>query len=156
MEKTKVLTAQLEIIWWVVTLIVVWAVQYPIHKAMYVWPFKGWNVVFVIVLITLSRYMFLLKHTFIARNQVIKTTLIILMIPLVFTLINGLHAFMNYISENTWDPLTGHLPPADKKSIEEYIWNEMLFFGAGSIIAAPVFAGRLLMSVWRTHNRGTV
>lgn len=156
MKKSKILTAQLEIIWWVITLIVIWAVLYPIRKAMYVWPFEWWNIAFIIVLITLTRYMFLLKHTFIAKNQVVKVTLIILMIPLVFTMVNGLHAFMNYISEKTWDPLTGHLPPADKKSIEEYIWNEMLFFGAGSIIAAPVFAGRLLMSVWRTHNRGTV
>jgi len=123
---------------------------------MHVWPFEWWNVIFVVVLMTLARYIFLLKHTFLAKNQVLKVVLILLMFPLTFALINGLHGFMNFIEEKTWDPLTGHLPLADKRAIEHYIWTEMLFFGAGSIIAAPVFAVRLLMSVWRTHNRGTV
>ena len=63
---------------------------------------------------------------------------------------------MVFIEEKTWEPLTGHLPLDDKKSIEHYMWTEMLFFGAGSIIAAPVFAIRMMLSIWRTHNRGTV
>ncbi|MBV6443432.1 MAG: hypothetical protein DYG98_06095 [Haliscomenobacteraceae bacterium CHB4] len=156
MDKRQTLTLQLEILWWVITAIVAWAVLYPIYKAMYVWPFKWWNVVFVVVLITLARYIFLLQHTFLARKQVLKVTLLLLMIPLTFILVRGLNAFMVFIEENTWDPLTGHLPAADKKAIENYIWTQMLFFGAGSIIAAPVFAGRLMLSIWRTHNRGTV
>jgi hypothetical protein len=60
---------------------------------------------------------------------------------------------MQYIENYSWQPLTGHLPLADKQSIETYLWNEMLFFGAGSIIAAPVLAGRLFWSVWQTRNR---
>lgn len=156
MDKRQTLTLQLEILWWAITAIVAWAVLYPIHKAMYVWPFEWWNIAFVVVLITLARYIFLLQHTFLARKQVLKATLLLLMIPLTFILVGGLNAFMVFIEENTWDPLTGHLPPADKKAIENYIWTQMLFFGAGSIIAAPVFAGRLMLSIWRTHNRGTV
>lgn len=156
MDKRQSLTLLLEIVWWVATAIITWAILYPIHKAMYVWPFEWWNVTFVVVLITLARYIFLLKHTFLAKQQVLKIALLLLMFPLTFTLVNGLNAFMVFIEEKTWDPLTGHLPPADKKAIEDYIWTQMLFFGAGSIIAAPVFAGRLMLSIWRTHNRGTV
>lgn len=156
MDKRQSLTLLLEIVWWIATAFIVWAILYPIHKAMYVWPFELWNVIFVVVLITLARYIFLLKHTFLAKQQVIKVALLLLMFPLTFTLVNELNAFMVFIEEKTWDPLTGHLPPADKKAIEDYIWTQMLFFGAGSIIAAPVFAGRLMMSIWRTHNRGTV
>lgn len=147
---------QLEIVWWVVTALTAWAILYPIRKAMHAWPFEWWNIIFVVVLITLARYIFLLKHTFLAKQQVVKVVLILLMFPLTFALINGLHGFMNFIEERTWDPLTGHLPLTDKRAIEHYIWTEMLFFGAGSIIAVPVFAVRLMMSVWRTHNRGTV
>lgn len=156
MDKRQSLTLLLEIVWWVATAIITWAILYPIHKAMYVWPFEWWNVTFVVVLITLARYIFLLKHTFLAKQQVLKIALLLLMFPLTFTFVNGLNAFMVFIEEKTWDPLTGHLPPADKKAIEDYIWTQMLFFGAGSIIAAPVFAGRLMLSIWRTHNRGTV
>jgi len=156
MDKRQSLTLLLELVWWVVTTLVAWATQYPIHKAMYVWPFGWWNAIFVVALITLTRYIFLLEHTFLAKKQVLKVVLLVLMIPLTFVFVHGLHGFMNFIQEKTWDPLTGHLPPADKKAIEDYIWTEMLFFGAGSVIAAPVFAGRLMLSVWRTHNRGTV
>lgn len=156
MQKRQYLILQLEIVWWVVTAIVVAATQYPIDKAMHVWPFRQWNIVFVVALITLARYIFLLEHTFLARRQVLKAVLILLMFPATFALVSGLNEFLTYIEEKTWDPLTGHLPPADKKQIENYMWSEMLFFGAGSVIAAPVFAARLLMSIWRTHNRGTV
>ena len=78
------------------------------------------------------------------------------MFPLTFMLIDSVNGFMVYIEENTWETLTGHLVAADKRAIEEYMWLEMLFFGIGSCIAAPVFAVRLFMSVWRTRNRGTV
>lgn len=132
------------------------AVLYPVYKAMYVWPFRNWNIIFVVALLTLGRYIFLLKHTFLAKRQVLKIALLLLMFPLTFSFIDGLHGFMNYIEEHSWDTLTGHLPPGQKEAIEQYIWNEMLFFGFGSIIAAPVFAGRMMLSIWRTRNRGTV
>jgi hypothetical protein len=156
MDNRQSLTLQLEIVWWIATAVAAWAILYPIRKAMHVWPFEWWNVAFVVVLITLARYIFLLKHTFLAKKQALKVALLLFMFPLTFMLVNGLNGFMVFIEENTWEPLTGHLPAADKKAIEEYIWTQMLFFGAGSIIAAPVFAGRLMMSIWRTHNRGTV
>lgn len=156
MDKPQSLKLQLEVVWWVATALLVWAILYPIHKATNVWPYEWWNVAFVVVLITLTRYAFLLKHTFIAQKQVWKAVLMILMIPLAFTLVDGLNGFMIFIEEKTWEPMTGHLPFAEKRSLERYIWNQMLFFGAGSIIAAPVFAIRLMLSIWRTHNRGTV
>ena len=106
MDKRQSLTLQLEIVWWVSTAFVAWAILYPIRKAMYVWPFEWWNVAFVVVLITLTRYVFLLQHTFLAKKQTLKVVLILLMFPLTFILINGLHGFMNFIEEKTWDPLS--------------------------------------------------
>lgn len=156
MDKRTTLTLWLEIVWWMITGLIVVAILYPIGKAIYVWPFQRWNIIFIVVLLTLGRYVFLLKHTFLAKKQVLKVALILVMFPLTFALIQGLHGFLNYIEENTWDTLTGHLPASNKKAIENYIWTEMLFFGAGSIVAAPVFAVRLFISIWRTHNRGTV
>ncbi|HND89139.1 MAG TPA: hypothetical protein PK971_12470 [Saprospiraceae bacterium] len=156
MEKRQSLTLLLELLWWAVTAILVGLVLYPIHKAMYVWPFERWNVVFMVVLITFARYIFLLPHTFVARLQEVKIVLILLMFPLTFILISGLSEFMTYIEEHTWDPITGHLPPSQKRSIEQYLWTEMIFFGVGSIISAPLFAVRLFQSVWRLRNRGTV
>ncbi len=156
MEKRQSLTLLLEATWWVATAVVVVATQYPIYKAMYVWPYGQWNIIFIVVLLTLARYVFLLKHTFLARRQILKVVLLLLMFPLTFAMVTGLNSFMTFIEEKTWEPLTGHLSGDYKKAIEQYIWSEMLFFGAGSIIVGPVFAGRLMLSIWRTRNRGTV
>lgn len=156
MNKKQALTLWLELIWWVITAIVVWTILYPVYKAMHVWPYEGWNIAFVVVSITLTRYIFLLRHTFLAWQQEVKVGLLLLMFPLTFIMVDALNDFMVYIEENTWDGLTGHLPPPDKRAIEDYMWTEMLFFGVGSCIAPPVFAARLFISVWRTRNRGTV
>lgn len=150
------LLIQFELMWWAATVLVVFAVLYPAHKAMLVWPFERWNIIFVVTLITFVRYIFLLKHTFLAQRQLFKAVLIVLMVPGTFLLIGGLNEFMSWIEDHTWEPLTGHLPLSEKRGTENYLWGEMLFFGAGSIIAAIAFAGRLLWSIWLTHNRNSV
>lgn len=156
MDRSTALKLAFEFLWWILTAIIVWAVLQPIYKAMYIWPFRDINIIFIVVLITLTRYIFLLQHTLIARRQEVKVAFLLLMFPLAFMLIDKLHAFLSYIDEHSWEPLTGHLPFDQQPAIEAYIWGEMLFFGVGSIIAAPVFAGRMMMSVWRFRNRGTI
>lgn len=156
MHKINIAKLLLELIWWVITAFAAWAVLQPIHQAMHVWPYQNWNIFFTVVLITLTRYIFLLRFTFLADRQVLKVVLMLLMFPLTFKCIEGVNSFVTYIEDYTWEPLTGHLPGMRRTAIEEYIWGEMLFWGVGSIIAAPVFAGRMMLSVWRMRNRGTV
>ncbi len=154
MDKRASLVLQLELVWWAVTAVVIFGVLYPIYKAMYSWPFVQWNILFMVVLITLSRYIFLMQHTFLAKRQVLKIALLLLMFPVTFALISGLNGFMTYIEEHTWESMTGHLPEGTRLSMESYIRTEMLFFGAGSIIVAPLFAISLMRSIWITRNRG--
>lgn len=156
MQKQQSVRILLEITWWIITGVVVWAVLKPINEAMYEWPFCNWNIIFIVSLITLARYIFLLEQTFLAKRQVLKIVLLLLMFPATFMFINGISDFMVYIEEKTWDPMTGHLPAGQKLSAEQYIWSEMLFFGVGSVITAPLFAVRMMLSIWRTRNRGTV
>jgi hypothetical protein len=156
MQKQNVVRLLLELTWWVITAVVVWAVLAPIDKAIFVWPFRTWNIIYIVALITFARYIFVLEHTFLANQQIVKIVLLLLMFPATFLFINGVSDFMSYIEQKTWDPLTGHLPALEKLATERYIWNEMLFFGVGSILSAPVFAVRMMLSIWRTRNRGTV
>jgi hypothetical protein len=156
MEKRTSLIILLELVWWIATAIIVWAVLRPIYQVMYVWPFEVWNIIFIITLVTLTRYIFLLQHTWLARLQEVKVGLIILMFPILFVYISGLNGFMGFIEESTWDPITGHLPPLERRPVEQYIWFEMLFFGAGSCLTIIVFMGRLFRSVWTLRNRGVV
>ena len=155
MNQRQQLVARLEFVWWVATAVLAFAVLFPIKQSLKIWPFQTWNIFYIVILVTLTRYIFLLQHTFLAKRQILKVVLIVLMIPLVFLLVSGLNGFLVWIEEQTWAPLTGHLSIAQQHKMETYAWNQMLFFGAGSIIAAIVFAARLFMSIWRTHNRGT-
>jgi hypothetical protein len=156
MEKQNAVRLSLEFTWWIITAVVVWAVLSPIDNAMYLWPFRNWNIIFIVSVVTFARYIFLLKYTFLAKQQIAKIVLLLLMFPATFMYINGISDFMTFIEEKTWDPLTGHLPAIEKMSTERYIWNEMLFFGVGSVLSAPIFAVRMMLSIWRTRNRGTV
>ncbi len=141
-----------ESIWWIITAVVIYAVLHPIYKAMHVWPLLFWNIIFIVALITMARYIFLLPFTFLARKQVLKVAIILALFPITFALVNGLNIFLAYVEENTWETLTGHLPASQKRSIEDYLWTEMIFFGIGSIIAAPALAVRLFISIWKQHN----
>ena len=143
----------MEAIWWAATALIVFAVLWPIHKAMRTWPFEISNIVFIVTLITLTRYMFLTEYTFLAKRQILKIVLLVLAFPATFLLVSHVFNFANFIEENTWEPLTGHLPEAEKQWMEKYIWAEMLFFGVGSVICTPIFAVQMMVSIWKTRNR---
>jgi len=156
MEQQTRLKIWIELIWWFITALIVTAVLYIPQNSLNEWPFIWWNALFVVVLITLSRYIFLLKYTFLGKQQELKIAIMLLCFPLIFTLINGLNAFMRFIEDRTWEPLTGHLPFEERLSTESYIWSEMLFFGVGSIIVTPIFMVRMIASVWLYRNRGVI
>ena len=142
----------LESIWWIITAVVIYAILVPVYKAMHVWPLLTWNIIFIAALVTMTRHIFLLPYTFLARKQVLKVAIILALFPITFALVNGLNIFLTYIEENTWETLTGHLPAEQKRAIESYLWTEMIFFGIGSVIAAPALAVRLFISIWKQHN----
>lgn len=154
MERSTSLMIMLEVLGWVMTGLVIWAVLFPIHKSMRIWVFEGWNIVFMVVMLTAARYLFLLPYTFLAKRQIVKFILFVAFFPVFFLLVQGLNGFMTHIEEQTWESITGHLPTDQRMAMENYLWAEMIFFGAGSIIVIPLFGARLLLSIWRTHNEG--
>ncbi|MEN0005332.1 MAG: hypothetical protein AAF798_14360 [Bacteroidota bacterium] len=155
-RKQNQLVWSLELIWWVVTLIFVFAIIYPIYTTLDNYPFYLINVVYIVVFITLARYIFLLRYTILANNQTLKIILVFLCIPLVFYLVQELNAFQTYIDEEGIDALVGNLPFDQKDNMVNYIRSQMLLFGTGSIICGVLFPFRMTISVWRNRNRGTV
>jgi hypothetical protein len=154
-HKTK-LALNLELIWWIFTAALAMLVTFPIMKEVTHYPFLWLNIGFVVVFVTLARYIFLLQHTFLAKNQPLKVILFFLCIPMVFGLIDRINYFRSYVDEND---LNRTLPGIQQEKIDTvftFMKNEMLFFGVASVIACIIFAGRMLLSVWRTRNRGTV
>ena len=71
-------------------------------------------------------------------------------------LINQINVFQTFLDENGIEGIVGDLPFGKREQIAKFIRAEMLFFGVGSVIGSIILPFRLLISVWRTRNRGTI
>ena len=156
MKKKAALAWKLELLWWLFTIAVALGILYPITNQIYNYPFLVINIIFIIVFVTFTRYIFLLNYTFLAHRRKLKMVLIILCLPLIFSLVAELNNFQAFVGEEGLDSFMNHLPLPQQQSMVTYIRNEMLLFGTGSVITAILFPLRMMMSVWRNLNRGTV
>ncbi len=147
---------QLELYFWLFTLLVTAAVMLPILTSVPGYPFTFVNIVYVIVAITMTRYLFLLKHTFLAKRQSLKVVVVFLCIPLIFYLVQNLNYFQTYLDEEGPEAIIGKLAYTEQQNLLVYIRSELLLFGVMSIISSVLLPFRLVLSVWRTRNRGPV
>lgn len=149
---------QLELLFWIFTALLALIVQLPIYNSLGAerYPFYLQNTVFILAAITVTRYIFLLQHTFLAYRQILKIAFVFLCIPLIFYLVQEINHFQTYIDEQGWDALVGHLAYEERKSMIDYIRNQMILFGIMAVISSVIFPFRLIVSVWLTYNRGKV
>ncbi|TAK44120.1 MAG: hypothetical protein EPO28_05260 [Saprospiraceae bacterium] len=156
MDKKLSLSIRLELVWWMATALLLAAVLFPIYKTRADYHFWTTNILFVLVFVTFTRYIFLLKHTFLARLQWAKVAVIIMCIPLFIYLIKVIHLFQLYLDQIGLQDIFAHLSYNGQIHMARYVQAEMLFFGAASIIVTIILPFRMLISFWRTLNRGTV
>lgn len=156
-QQQKSLFVKLELLWWMITAIITLAVLYPIYaKVDNNYPFYFANVLFIVVFITFTRLIFLLKFSFLADWEKLKIVLIVLTPILLFYLINELNYFQTFLDEKGVENFLAQMSIENRETLRKYITAEMLLFGVGSLIAAVVLPIRLLMSIWRARNRGTI
>jgi hypothetical protein len=146
----------LELIWWTFTAVVTAAVLFPIYASTQHYTFYFTNVLFIVTFITVSRYIFLLKFTFLAHLQILKIAIVFLAVPFIFFLIQELNLFQTFLDEEGAEAMIGRMPFQAQENIISYIRSEMLLFGVGSIISCILLPFRMILSVWRVRNRGTV
>lgn len=146
----------LEASWWGVTILLTLLILFPILQKTNAYPFTLINTIAIVAFITIFRYTFFLKYTYLAHQKYLKIVLIFLSIPIIFNLINNLNFFVTYLDEFSHEAFLGHLNTNTRSNLETYIKSEMLLFSIGSIIAAILFPFRLIVSLWRQRNRGTV
>jgi len=156
LENTLKNKATLEVLWWLFTAVVVVAVIFPIWNNLTTYPFLIPNIVFIVVFITLTRYVFLLKHTVLAKMQGIKVAIVLVSIPIIFMLIERLSGFQNYLDEEGLNKFLPMMNLDEQQTMINYIKSEMLLFGVGSVIIAVIFPFRMVLSVWRNRNTNQV
>ena len=156
MNKEKSLLVQLELVWWVFTALVAFAFVFPITSKIANYPFLLLNIIFILIFLTFGRYFLFLKHTFLAKRQKMKMVVFLLCIPLLMFLVNQLNIFQTLVVERGVESFIRDIPYGDQFSLANYIFKEMQFFGVGAIIVSILLPFRLLLSIWRVRNRGTV
>jgi len=68
----------LEVVWWIFTLLLVVGILFPIYsKANATYPFYTSSILFIVVFVTFTRYIFLLKYTFLAHLEKLKLAIIL-------------------------------------------------------------------------------
>lgn len=147
---------QMEILWWIITFLIVALVLLPIYFFVDGYQYYGINIVFIVSFITLTRYLFLLPYTFLAHKEWMKIVLVFLCIPLAFYLVQGIHHFQTFLDEEGQGGLVGRMTTDRQLQWTTYIRSELLLFGVGGTVAAVLLPFRLFLSVWRGRNRGTV
>ena len=143
----------LEIIGWIFAFLLAWLILLPVEKHIYADPFKRHNLWFVVSFITLVRYIFMIRYLFFGPIQWLKALFFLGCIPLFIYLLRLFSQFSRFADENGLESFMIHLLNDQQTSLSGYIRGEMIFFGAGSMIATVVFAIRLLVSIWLFHNR---
>lgn len=156
MEKTTRIKLVVELIWWIITAILTLIVIFPMLNTFKQYDFIFSNSVFVIVTITFTRYLFLLKHTFLAYFRVGKVVLLFSCIPLVFYLIGEMNHFSYFLDNKGLQSFNEYFVDGvsneTRQTILTYLEREMIFSGTASVIVSILIPFRMLISVWRVYN----
>lgn len=149
--------AVLELVWWVATIVILILVLLPVFNYIGMrYPFYTPNIFFIVLFITFTRYIFLLKHTFIAKRRALKLILIFLPIPLFFYSIDALFNFQDFVDRGEHIKMLSNLNPDTAIDISKYIKYQFIFFGTGAILVIFLLPIRMIISIWKTMNKGTV
>lgn len=147
----------IELLWWVITALVILAFMYlPYQEGNGFAELGTTNILFILIFITVSRHLFLLKYTFLGYSLWAKVLVIFLCIPLAIYLYSAFQFVQVYIDQGSLETVFGHMRLSEQYAMMNYIESEIIFFGVGSIIATVLMPFRMIISIWRTRNRGTV
>jgi len=146
--------ATFELLWWVFTLVLAALILAPIYVNLPSYPFYLPNFMYVVVAITLTRYMFFLEISWLRDHLLLQGALSILLLPLIFWMVQHFNTFITYFDEQGPDVLVKMLPQDLAGLLNSYLKTEYRFFGTWAVIAAIITPLRLLYNVWVRYRAG--
>ena len=145
---------KLELFWILLAVGLAVLVVIPIALKTTYYPFYIDNILFVFVFITLLRLMLFTGSSMLALHSYVKLFFILISATAIFILIDRFYNFRAYIDNFGSVPFLGHLPDKEQMNMENYVNNEMVFFGIGAIALAIIFPFYLVRSIWMWRNKG--
>lgn len=144
-----------ELIWWVISFLACCLILLPIYNNVEDYQFYAYNILFIMTFFTFLRYVFLLHQTPMIYNTATKLIIAVLCIPLLFILFQGFYLYQAAVNEYGPEDYFNIRVGSEPIRAVQYIHSEMVFFAVGAIIVSTMMPFRMLMSVWKTKNRGT-
>jgi len=146
----------MELTWIVTTVVIIALVLLPIYTKIGLdYPFYIDNILIIILAITFCRYIFLLKHHWLASAKWIKILFIFLPIPILFFLTGAFYDFQAYSDEEGLLSMMTSLPFEDQTGLAKYVRAEMLLFWAAALLATLFMPIRMIVSLYREMKFGT-
>ncbi len=145
-----------ELIAFGIALLIAIVLMIPLYNNTINYSFYLSNFLFIFLFITFSRYIFFLRFSAFSHNIIFKLIFIFSTIPAAFLLTDAFSSFQTYADTVGLQEFVKHLDGNEQAGMVAYIRNQMLFFGAGSIITCILLSLRFVVSIWRVRNRGTV
>lgn len=147
---------KIEIIWWIITAVVVVLFMLPIYTTTPNFPFKGYNIVYIALAITFTRYIFLLKYTPFAWSIPFKIVIPCTALIVLILMGDGMMSLQNTLDEDGFLTFLGDLDGNTAQSMYHYIRSQYFFFGVTCVICSVILPIRMVVSIWRQKNRGTI
>ncbi len=144
---------KLEILWLLTTLVLAILILLPIYNNAIAFPYYVFNVVSIFILVTFTRYIFLLQYSYLFQAKWPKAIWFFLCIPIFIYLLDGLTSFQEFADEVGVRSFFTHLSFEKEKGLGTYTKNEFVFFSIGAIIVTIILPIRLLIATWRDINK---
>lgn len=145
------------LICWLITLLIVVMVMLPIYNQVadsYRFYFE--NIVFIVLFLTFTRFIFLTKHHWFSHVTWFKTIAIFAVIPLLFYCVDNMWDFQRFLDEEGIGTILTDSYSKNQSYLGKYIKAQMIFFGASALITSFLLPFRMLHSIWRVKHRGKV
>lgn len=143
-----------ELLWWAFTLVLAGLILLPVYSQLPDFPYLWPNFVYVLVAITLTRYLFFLRISWLRDRLLVQAGIGILLLPLIFWMVQYLNDFITFFDENGPDVLVKNLERDLGKVMQRYLQAEYRFFAIWAIVAALLTPLRLLFNVWSRYRAG--
>jgi hypothetical protein len=143
-----------EFIWWAFTLVLAGLVLLPIYTQLPGFEHLVPNFLYILVAITLTRYLFFLDISWLRDHLLVQGAFSILLLPAIFAMVQYLNSFILFFDEQGPDVLIQHLDKRTGDIMNSFLKAEYRFFSIWAIVAATVMPFRLLYNVWKRYGAG--
>jgi hypothetical protein len=110
----------------------------------------------ILLFFTFSRYILLLQYTPFSHTTWVKLILLFGCIPLFFYFMDGQYEFLRMLDEQGVEPFVNSDNADYRWNFAKFTKYQFLFFITGTMCMLFILPVRMIVSIWRVRNKGTV